>query len=71
MKDVVSMDYIGAKDTADKWGITRRRVQLLCEQGRIPGAKKIGTIWIIPDDAVKPNDERIKSGKYIKPKEGN
>ena len=35
-------------------------------RGRIPGATKIGSYWAIPADAEKPNDQRIKSGKYIK-----
>ena len=34
--------------------------------GCIPGATKIGSYWAIPADAEKPNDKRIKSGKYIK-----
>ena len=38
-------------------------------EGRIPGAFKMGAYWSIPEDAVKPQDERIKSGKYIKKKE--
>ena len=52
------MNYISAKEAADKWGITRRRVQLLCEQNRIPGVFKIGNAWAIPVDAVKPQDKR-------------
>lgn len=42
------------------------RIQVLCNEGRIEGAKKIGTCWAIPADAEKPGDERIKSGKYKK-----
>ena len=61
-------DYLSAIDTAAKWGITMRRVALLCEQGRIPGAYKIGSSWAIPSNAEKPADARIKSGKYIKEK---
>lgn len=41
---------------------------MLCPEGRIPGATKIGSYWAIPSDAEKQNDERIKSGKYIKEK---
>ncbi len=52
------MNYISAKEAADKWGITRRRVQLLCEQNRIPGVFKIGNAWAIPVDAEKPQDKR-------------
>jgi hypothetical protein len=53
-----TMNYISAKEAADKWGITRRRVQLLCEQNRIPGVFKIGNAWAIPVDAEKPQDKR-------------
>ena len=48
------------------WGISRRRIQVLCSEGRIPNAKKIGSIWIIESNNIeKPKDLRIKSGKYI------
>lgn len=62
----VNMKYLSAKETAKKWGIGERRVQTLCLQDRIPGSIRIGNTWGIPDDAVKPKDERVKSGKYIK-----
>ena len=39
---------------------------MLCSEGRIKGAQKAGSTWIIPDNAEKPGDARIKSGKYIK-----
>ena len=60
------MGFLSITQTAEKWGISGRRIQILCSQGRIPGATKIGSYWAIPDDAVRPKDERIKSGKYIK-----
>ena len=47
-------------------GITARRTQRLCAEGRIPGATKIGSYWAVPADAEKPKDERIKSRDYIK-----
>lgn len=31
------MDYINAKEAADKWGLSGRRVQVLCEKGRVDG----------------------------------
>jgi len=62
------MEYLSIKQTSEKWGISVRRIQVLCSEGRIPGATKIGSYWAIPSDAEKPNDERIKSGKYIKEK---
>ena len=37
------MEYLSLKQTAEKWGITVRRVQVLCSQDRIPGATKIGS----------------------------
>lgn len=52
-------------DAARKWGIGER-INTLCLKGRIEGVMKFGTTWTIPADAQKPNDERIKSGKYIK-----
>ena len=62
------MEYLSIKQTSEKWGISVRRIQVLCSESRIPGATKIGSYWAIPSDAEKPNDERIKSGKYIKEK---
>lgn len=63
------MEYLSLRQTAEKWGISIRRVQTLCSEGRIPGATKIGSYWAIPADAQKPKDDRIKSGRYIKEKE--
>ncbi len=62
------MNYLSAKEAADKWGISDRRVQILCNQNRIPGVIRIGSTWGIPDNADKPKDARIRSGKYIKNK---
>jgi len=39
---------IGTEAAAARLGITMRRVQILCEQGRIPGAQRIGRTWAIP-----------------------
>ena len=60
------MKYLSITQTAEKWGISQRRIQTLCNEERIPGAVRIGYAWAIPDDAQKPADARIKSGKYIK-----
>ncbi|MCF0132742.1 MAG: helix-turn-helix domain-containing protein [Blautia sp.] len=60
------MEYLSIAQTAEKWGITRRRIQVLCNENHIPGAMRIGTVWAIPADAEKPKDARIKSGAYIK-----
>ena len=62
------MRYLSTFEVAEKWGISPRRVGILCNENRIPGAQRAGSRWIIPEDATKPTDARIKSGKYIKPK---
>lgn len=60
------MGYLSIRQVSEKWGISGRRIQVLCVQGRIPGAAKIGSYWAIPEDVEKPKDERVKSGRYIK-----
>ncbi len=54
------MDYMTVKEAAKKWGITPRRVQVLCAQEKILGAVRFGITWAIPKDAVKPKDGRHK-----------
>ena len=51
------------KEASIKWNISERRIRQLIYDGRIYGAEKIGTTWIIPDDTVKPNDKRYKDDK--------
>ena len=60
------MEYMTIKEAAEKWGISVRRVQAICNDGMIPGVVKFGHAWAIPREAEKPVDKRIKSGKYIK-----
>lgn len=52
--------YISVSDAATKFNISRRRVQFLCEQGRISGANMIDGVWLIPETATKPADRRKK-----------
>lgn len=54
------MGYVSAQQAADRWGISKRRVQLLCAEQRIPDAVRIGNMWVVPDTAQKPADARIK-----------
>jgi len=63
------MKYLSTTQAAELFGLSARRVALLCEQGRIDGAQKAGGNWIIPETAKKPADARIRSGRYIKSKE--
>ncbi|MBR4543001.1 MAG: helix-turn-helix domain-containing protein [Lachnospiraceae bacterium] len=51
------MEYLTTSEIAKIWGITARRVQILCKEGRIEGAINKG-IWLIPDTTPKPNDAR-------------
>lgn len=52
------MDYSTTSEMAEKWDISRRRVTLLCSQGRIEGAILKGNTWLIPENAEKPDDPR-------------
>jgi len=63
------MDYITTKQAAEQWGISDRRVRLLCAQGKIQGAIKVGRNYRLPTDAQKPADGRMKhdsSTRYLK-----
>ena len=60
-------DYLMVKEAAALWNLTERRVASLCKDGQIVGAQKQGRTWLIPRDAVRPMDGRIKTGAYIKP----
>lgn len=62
----MTAEMISVKEAALRWNITERRVSTLCKDGRIKGATKKGGRWIIPADAQKPVDSRIKSGAYRK-----
>ena len=53
--------YLSVADTAEKWNITTRRIQVLCNENRIDGAVKQSGVWLIPSTAQKPL--RIAPGK--------
>lgn len=50
---------------ANKWNITRRRVQILCTQSRIEGAIKVANLWLIPKEAEKPSDRQITTKQAL------
>ena len=52
------LSFISAKDAAEKWEISQRRVAILCSENRIDGAMMVGNMWIIPSTAEKPIDKR-------------
>lgn len=57
--------YITVKEAAERWGLSDRRVRVLCSEGKIPGAYQIGRGWNIPENAVKPADGRFKSAPSL------
>ena len=50
--------YLSIREAAEKWGVSDRRINQYCSEGRIPGAERIGKAWVIPADAEKPGDPR-------------
>ena len=55
------MDYLPVQEYSKKWNISKRRIQVLCKEGRITGAKMIGNMWVIPEDTERPIDARVKN----------
>ena len=60
------LEFISAPEAAKKWGISERRVQKLCEENRIPGVAKFSRLWLIPKDAEKQTDARLKAERKKK-----
>lgn len=60
------MKYIKVSEAAAKWGISARRVRLLCEQGRIAGVERKGNLYMIPEDAERPIDARTYAKTSLK-----
>nr|WP_319489290.1 helix-turn-helix domain-containing protein [uncultured Caproiciproducens sp.] len=54
------LNYISVEQASEKWGISKRRIQKLCEENRIDGVIRFGRSWAIPKDAEKPADARKK-----------
>jgi len=52
------MGFLSAKEAAEKWSISQRRVAILCAEDRISGAMRVGNMWVIPEEAQKPDDAR-------------
>ncbi len=55
------MEYLSIQDVSNKWDISKRRIQVLCREGRINGAKMIGNMWVIPENSERPNDARTRN----------
>lgn len=63
------MEYITVKEAAKIWGLTKRRVQIMCETGQIENAQRIGNMWVFPKSTERPLDGRTKIAKQLR-KEG-
>lgn len=50
--------YMTAQEAAEKWGVTPRQVQILCKENKIAGALRVSRIWIIPENANKPTNNK-------------
>ena len=54
------MKYLDVHEASVKWGMTERRITMLCRNGVIEGAQKDGKVWLIPANTPKPYDGRTK-----------
>ena len=59
------MEYMSTREAAEKWGISQRRVSILCAENRIKGADRVGNMWLIPKNAQKPIDGRTLRYKKV------
>lgn len=57
------MEYISVKETAEKGGLTLRMVIYHCVNGRIKGSDKVAGVWLVPRDALRPEDGRKRNGR--------
>ena len=57
--------YMTVKQAAEKWGISDRRVRILCAEGKILGVTREGRSWMIPAEAKKPEDGRFKATESL------
>ena len=57
--------YMTVNQAAEKWGVSDRRVRILCAEGKIPGAVREGRIWKLPENAAKPEDGRFKAAETL------
>ena len=55
--------YLSIREAAEKWGVSQRRINQYCAEGRIPGAERFGGSWAIPENARKPGDPRREKKK--------
>lgn len=56
-------EYMTVQEAAQKWNISERRIQILCSENRIEGVVHLSRVWLIPKEAKKPVDGRLKINK--------
>ena len=59
-KGVKPVEYMDVHQAAERWHVPERKVTALCREGRIPGARKSGKLWLLPERALRPLDGRTK-----------
>jgi len=64
----MGMEWMTVQEAGLLWGITTRRAQFLCANGKVKGAQKLGNIWVIPKGTQKPIDGRTKIARAEKSK---
>ena len=65
------MNLMTVAEAAKKWGVTKRRVQFMCESGQIANAQRLGNMWVFPKSTTKPIDGRTKAAKWVNVKNGD
>lgn len=63
------MEWMTIKEVATLWGLSVRRTTILCNNGKVDGARKLGSFWVVPKGASKPIDGRTKEAKRVARKE--
>jgi len=66
LKRGIVIEWITVKDAGELWGMTTRRAQFLCANGKVDGAQKLGNMWVVPKGTPKPIDGRTKAAKQQK-----
>ena len=59
----MGMEWMTVQEAGILWGITTRRAQFLCANGKVRGVQKLGSIWVIPKGTPKPVDGRTKAAR--------
>jgi hypothetical protein len=57
------MEWMTVKETSELWGISKRRVQILCANGKVSGVERLGNLWVVPKGTSKPPDGRKTNGR--------